>query len=358
MSDVTTDAAIEAALEKEMDFKDEPETAPDTIPTKTPEAAPSTTGQPEPTVEAGTPTDPSATPAAPTAQEPVPITETRPVTELQNHPTLRDYRLDKGGNVTDAQGQVVAAAGRERRWLETSESMRDYITHQREQITTLEQRATELVATSKDALDGIPARLGLNTQEVDLGLKLSANFKTDPVGTARYILAEAMKLGYNLEQIMETAPGSNSINMAAITRMIDEKLEPFTSQRKLDVEAQTRERDGTNAYNTFMQKFPDAAPHQDAIAGISNHYKIAPEDAYFQLKTWAAQRGLDFTRPLHAQLQQRATPPATTPSPTAPLPNGGIAPSAVTDTPQIADEDVDYDDIIKDAMREAGMAVT
>ncbi len=357
MSVVDTDAAIEAALDKEMDFSDgEDKTSAPADDKKVQTTTPEDGGQQQPVTETPATTDTGTAPGTQQTKESVPATEAQPVT-LQNHPTLREYRIDKDGNVTDASGQVVAAAGRERRWLETSESMRSYITQQRDDNKKLQGRIDEIAASSKDALDGLPSRLGLNTDEVDLGLKLASNFKTDPVATARYILAETMKLGYNLEQIVETT-GSNSINMTAIKQLIDEKLEPFTSQQRTEQEAHTTKQNGIDAYNKFMQRFPDAGPHQDMIASIAQQYKLAPEDAYFELRTWAAKKGLDFSQPLQPQLQQRATPPANAPSQTAPLPNGGTIPGAVTNTPPIASEDADYDDIIKDAMRDAGMAVT
>ncbi len=355
MSVQDTDAAIEAALEKEMDFKDDPTTAaePADDQTTTPAATePPSEGQQQPAVETGTPTDPS------TADTKVPPKDTDGTVPaqvaLQPHPVMKGYNLDKEGNVTDAQGQVVASAGRERRWFETSETLRSYLGHQREEISTLTARIGEMATSSKEALDGIPTRLGLNNAEVDLGLKLASNFKADPVATARYILAETMKLGHNLEQIVES-PGSNNLNMTAIKQLLDERLGPVGDQRREAQETQTSEQNGQAAYQTFMRRFPDAAHHQDQIAAIAQHYKVAPEDAYFELRSWANKKGFDFNQPLPPQMQ-RATPPANAPS-TAPLPSGGTAPGVVTDTPQIAAEDVDYDDIIKDAMRDAGMAI-
>ncbi len=355
MSVQDTDSAIEAALEKEMDFKDDPTTAAEPTDDQTaapPATEPASTGQQQPATKTGTPADPSTTPTGEAPKEPVPAA-TEPVT-LQPHPVIKGYNIDKEGNVTDAQGQVVAAHGRERRWFETSQTLRDYLTHQREEISTLTTRIGEVSASSKEALNGIPTRLGLNEAEVDLGLNLSANFKSDPVATARYILAETMKLGYNLEQIVETA-GSNNLNMTAIKQLLDERLGPVAVQRTAEQQALDTEQNGKAAYDTFMRRFPDAAHHQDQIAAIAKHYKVAPEEAYFELRMWANKQGFDFNQPLPPQMQ-RANPPAPTPS-AAPLPNGGTLPGVVTDTPQIASEDADYDDIIKDAMRDAGMAI-
>ena len=166
-----------------------------------------------------------------------------------------------------------------------------------------------------------------------------------------------MKLGYNLDQIVETS-GHNSINMTAIKALLDERLAPFASQQQQQNEEETTKQNGIDAYNKFMQRFPDAAPHQEEIAAIASQSRITPEDAYFQLRTWAAQRGFDFSKPLTPQIQvQRDQLPANPPSVTAPLPNGGTPPNVVTDTPPIADDDVDYDDIIKAAMRDAGMQI-
>lgn len=352
MSVQDTDSAIEAALDKEMNFDDgEATTGTSPDDTKTAQTAEEDKGQQQPATETGTPPDASGKSAEtlPEAKESV-SDQVAP----QPHPAMRGYNLDKEGNITDAQGQVVAAAGRERRWFETSETLRGYVTHQRKEIDTLTSRIGEISASSKEALNGIPTRLGLNDDEVNLGLSLSANFKADPVATARYILAETMKLGYNLEQIVETA-GSNNLNMTAIKQLLDDRLGPVADQRAREQEVLTSEQNGQAAYETFMRRFPDAVHHQDQIAAITQHYRIAPEDAYFELRTWANKRGFDFNQPLPPQMQ-RANPPANPPS-TAPLPSGGTLPGVVTDTPQIASDDVDYDDIIKESMREAGMAI-
>ena len=352
MSVQDTDAAIEAALEKEMDFKDGDETSEATEGKEAPPVKEGTEQQ-QPAVEAGTAKDTGTTPAGEAAKEPVPTTEKQPE-QLTPHPVMRGYNLDTAGNITDAQGQIVASAGRERRWFETSDTLRGYIAHQKRENDTLNARIEEISSSSKDALNGIPTQLGLTTEEVNMGLKLSANFKSDPVATARYIVAEAMKMGYNLEQIVETT-GSNNINMAAIKQLLDERLGPIAAERLQNQEAASTQQKGQAAYERFMQQFPDAVNHQDMIAAVMKDNRVTAEDAYFQLRTWANTRGYDFSQPLQPQMQ-RATPPANAPS-TAPLPNGSTTQSVVTNTPQIASEDTDYDDIIRDAMREAGMAM-
>lgn len=351
MSVQDTDSAIEAALEKEMDFNDGTQTG-ETTTTETATPTETTEVQQQPTPEAGTTTDPSATPAGEPPKESVPATEES--VALQPHPVMKGYNLDKDGNITDAQGQIVAEAGRERRWFETSETLHNYVGAQREEIAGLKARISEIAATSKEAMDGVPARLGLNMDEVNLGLKLAAGFKSDPVETARYIVAEAMKLGYNLEQIVETA-GSNNLNMTAIKQLLDDRLGPVADQRNAEQEKRTQEQNGIDAYNVFMRRFPDAAHHQEQIAAVARQYKIAPEDAYFELRKWANNKGYDFNQPLQPQMQ-RASQPANGPS-AAPLPSGGSLPGVVTNTPQIASDDVDYDDIIKESMREAGMNI-
>ena len=105
-----------------------------------------------------------------------------------------------------------------------------------------------------------------------------------------------------------------------------------------------------------MAKYPDSAVHEDTLARLLNEdTSLSPEAAYFKLQSYYAKNNLDWTKSL-VQLQQAATVAATSAENTQQaLPEGSIANANVTDKPQVADVNTSTDDIIRDAMAEAGI---
>ncbi len=60
-------------------------------------------------------------------------------------------------------------------------------------------------------LNQIPQKLGLDQRETEMGMQAIASFKKDPVSTARWMLQETMRMGYDLKQIVgEDAQGQIS----------------------------------------------------------------------------------------------------------------------------------------------------
>ena len=111
-------------------------------------------------------------------------------------------------------------------------------------------------------------------------------------------------------------------------------------------------------YNGFMSQFPDAQIHDNSLARLlESDQNLTPEAAYFKLKNFYLEKGLDFSVPLETlaqQEQQRKQTPEVNTQQT--LPSGGNIPAQnVTDTADIADVGTSYDEIIRQSMRDAGM---
>lgn len=270
-------------------------------------------------------------------------------------------KADKDGNLVDKDGNIVAAAGAERRAFERVQAQERY-------IQRLERDLEEAKSKDIDAqvLNGAPAKLGLDAQETQMGLQAIAAFKRDPVATARWMLQETMRLGYNLPQIIgQDAQGQlngSGLDLQAVKSMISEAMQPLTQDR----EAVQREQEATEAaqreYDRFMARHDHAAVHEEAIATlVSQDRNMTPEVAYWRLREYAAANGYDFTKPLAPQVQARkqgggapngnATPQAQR----TPMPNGGAPTQDMRTGPVMAEPDEAWDSIVRQSLRDAGM---
>lgn len=268
-------------------------------------------------------------------------------------------RADADGNLLDANGKIIATAGRERRIFEQNDRLKRHVSHLEQQVQQLQNNAQQI-----DQIAGMPAQHGLSPQDVNAGMRIMSEFKRDPMAVAKWALQETLALGYNLKQIV--GDGAGGIEMQAIAKMIDDRVGPVVQKTQQQTE-QERARDvATQQYNAFMAKHDYADVHEDALAAmIKQNDQLTPETAYWQLREYAARHQLDFTQPLGPQMQQRQQPaparhvsqpqPQPQQRPSAPMP-AGVAPAAAPQTQNpFADPNSDWEDIIADSMRAAGM---
>lgn len=278
--------------------------------------------------------------------------------------TSGPVKADDKGNLVDGRGNIVAAAGAERRHYERAQAAQ-------RTITRLEQELQE--AKSQDymsqALNGAPKELGLDMQETQMGLQAIAAFKKDPVATAQWMLQETMRLGYTLPQIVggDAANGqvnSGSLDLQAVRSMISEAVQPLVGDREAQQQETQRMQAAQREYDTFLAKHDFADVHEDALAGmLKKDASLTPETAYWRLREFASRNGLDFSKPLREQVQSRAqsgnnasngnaTPQAQ--QERAPMPNGGAPTNDMRDGPVMADPNDAWDTIVRQSLRDAG----
>lgn len=270
-------------------------------------------------------------------------------------------KADKDGNLVDKDGNIVATAGAERRAFERVQAQERY-------IARLEQDLEQARSKDIDAqvLNGAPAKLGLDAQETQMGLQAIAAFKRDPVATARWMLQETMRLGYNLPQIIgQDAQGQlngSGLDLQAVKNMINEAVHPLVGDRQAQQREQEAHTEAQREYDRFMAGHDHAAVHEDAIAALVRQDRnMTPEVAYWRLREYAAANGLDFAKPLAQQVQARrqgggapngnATPQAQR----TPMPNGGAPTQDMRTGPVMAEPDEAWDNIVRQSLREAGM---
>lgn len=280
-------------------------------------------------------------------------------------PAPAKTKTDKDGNIVDDKGNVVAQAGADRRAFERVQAQDRVI---RQQDADL-QRLNQELAQAR-ALNDAPQKLGLTPADTQMGLQAIAAFKKDPVSTARWMLQETMRLGYDLKQIIGSdAQGQlngGSLDLAAVRGMINDAVKPLTADRNAQQVDQQANADAQREYDRFMANHDHAAVQEEAIASLVKRNGVTPEVAYWQLREYAAVNSFDFTKPLGPQVAARhqggqqqpngnATPQAQTPQ-QQPMPNGGGVPQTdMQQGPVMHDADTSWDAIVNQSLQEAGM---
>lgn len=281
-----------------------------------------------------------------------------PETTEEETPTTSDQQSAEGGDdsqqkeaggpqdLVDGQGNLVAQGGKERRFYETAQRERSRADNLEKELTTIK---AQMDAVNNAGTLG--TQYSLTPEEITTGAQIIAAYKNNPVETIQYMLTQAQASGHNIDALT-----TGGLDMSAVKQMLDTALQPLVSEHQERADTQAAQSRATSVYNNFMAKYPDSAVHEDTLARLLNEdTSLSPEAAYFKLQSYYAKNNLDWTKSL-VQLQQAATVAATSAENTQQaLPEGSIANANVTDKPQVADVNTSTDDIIRDAMAEAGI---
>jgi hypothetical protein len=250
-------------------------------------------------------------------------------------------------DLVDKNGQVIATGGKERRFYETA---------QREKVRA--DNATKELETAKGQITAyenagsVGTQYNLTADEVVTGAQLIAAYKENPVDAIKYMLTQAQANGHNVDTII-----SGGTDMTAMKQMVDNALAPILGQQKQEADTQAITAQATEMYNSFMGQHPDAAVHEDTISRLLQEQpSLTLEAAYYKLQSYYNGRGLDWTKSLGTlQQEAQAKPPVINTQPQPPE-GGGIANNNVTNTANVADVNTSTDDIIKQAMMDAGVS--
>lgn len=269
----------------------------------------------------------------------------------------QEVRYDQAGNVIDSRGNVIAPAGRARRLDEQNKRYKGMLEKERQSVTKLRQDIA-----SQNFLNGAPKRLGLSYDETAAALDMMRQFKDNPGQFAQIILAEVAARGVDLNQLLGQNMGN--VQTAAIKKMLDERLRPLDERHRREAEVAKTNEAVIERYNSFMTRYPEAEPHQDAIAELMRTEQAADErEGYFMVREFALRNGLDFSQPLGPQvvqrIQQQRGPAARQQQPNGhsprPMVSGRIPDNNMTQREtRIASPDRSYASIIEEAMQEAG----
>jgi len=282
-------------------------------------------------------------------------TETDPTQQMRDE--QQEIRYDQAGNVIDSRGNVIAPAGRARRLDEQNKRYKGMLDKERQSVTKLRQDIA-----SQNFLNGAPKRLGLNYDETAAALDMMRQFKDNPAQFAQIILAEVAARGVDLNRLLGQNMGT--VQTEAIKKMLDERLRPLDERNRREAEVSKTNQVVLERYNAFIERYPEAEPHQDAIAELMRTEQAADErEGYFMVREFALRNGLDFSQPLGPQvvqkIQQHRQPATRQQQPNGnsprPMVSGRIPDNNMTQREtRIASPDRSYASIIEEAMSEAG----
>lgn len=253
-------------------------------------------------------------------------------------------------DLVDAQGNVIAAGGKERRFYETAQ-------REKQRADTV-SRQLETASARLDAFEkagSVGTQYSLTPDEVVTGAQLIAAYKNNPVEAIKYMLTQAQANGHNVDDLM-----GGGTNMSAIKQMIENAVAPLTADHKQREDTQAVNSRAQEIYNGFIGKYPDSTVHEESLSRlIQNDPSLSLDAAYFQLKSYYLERGLNWNKSL-VQLQQEqelaARQPAQTRVNTQPQPpEGRVNQVNTTTNSRVADVSTSTDDIIRQAMLEAGI---
>ncbi len=273
----------------------------------------------------------------------------------QLRPAGPNHLQDSKGNLYDKAGNPVARAGSERRLFERNVRMQGELDARQQQITQLQQQLQQVGNVGEE-----PRRLGLDADDLRVGYPIIAEFKKDPVKAARNVLEMVMGMGHNLSDILG-GNAKDAVEMGAISRLIDQRMAPLhrIEQSAARQEQETRLHEAARQEMArFFDEHEHSSVHADAIDNLlGRRPELTPEKAYYELRLFATQHGLDFSRPLAPQLanaqqqtQQNNRQPTRRSVP--PMANGsrGNRQVALPDAVEVEATST-WDDIIRNTLR-------
>lgn len=215
----------------------------------------------------------------------------------------RMFLADARGDIYDSQGTLITKQGYGRTVFH---KLYPYIEGAMTENASLKQRLDLF-----ENANAIAKQNGLTLDDHSAAMQLMVQWKKNPVETLNTLLKVAQDRGMDVSAIR-----GGGIDVSALQSSLDELMErklarfaPFVQQQ----EQQARDAELNDAvasqYNQFMQEFPDAAPHQGAIARVMQDHNMTHREAYFAVRAFAAQQQLDWNTDLATQLEAKSKQP-------------------------------------------------
>jgi hypothetical protein len=274
--------------------------------------------------------------------------------EKQNpdNPRTRDL-------VDPISGRIVAQGGIERRVFEESQRIN-------RENNTLKQRVQGLENAVRASTDVVKeaARLNVSPQDQLIAVRIMSDFMRDPVRALEGLVAEVRSKGYQLPFLQQgISPG---MDMDAISRLIDNRLQPITGRYQQEQQLEQHRQQATRDLDSFIGENPEAQQNLDVLTEMLQAQPGLPlGSAYTKMVRWAHENGLDWTQPLKQQIaqmrQQQSTPQQQQPQP-RPIPGrrsvsqaGAVRTNGAGATQ--FNENASWADIIRSAMQDSGAQI-
>ena len=271
---------------------------------------------------------------------------------FQNAPV----KPDKQGNLRDAQGNIVARAGKEARLYTNAHKARaeaQRVTAERDDVIQRLEKAVNIGQDMYRELEAFKARdeqvkqFGLEPHEHLDAVQLAAEAKRDPMGTIKKLLTRAAANGIDLTQLGMQPGGVDAKSLMEMIRgEIAGHMKPVqdrAAQEKAEAEAraeQARQLADTQAeVNRFFIQNPNAREYAPVIQEVLKQ----PAFQHMSLGEVWARIQLNLVRnPPRAQNRRQPS-----------LPNGRPRPmERSTQRNSPVSPDVTYDEMLRDILRE------
>ena len=255
------------------------------------------------------------------------------------------------GDLTLPNGQVVRA-GAERRFYESMNTAKQERDHYKTQLATATTQLQTITQNYQNLSQQVQQTYQMEPERLVSATKLYSDMRSDPVGTMTKLLAELGSAGYNIATLVPGVNAQLTEKLGQINRGQLEQQQQAPNEAQLDQQIEQE-------VASFYGSYPDARIHDDLIAqGLQQNPNATLAEVYFQLKQAFIERGLDWTRPLAEQVsnqQQQPTQQQQQPMP----PNGRANGNNVipANRVSVASETADTGDIVREAMREAGLNI-
>lgn len=187
----------------------------------------------------------------------------------------------------DANGKPIVQGGAERRLFEKFKHAAEI---------TLPGLQKELDVYKKASSF---ASFELSAAEAVTSYQIMQNLKKDPGATIKYLLTKARAQGHTID----LGDGAAGIDMAAIKAMISEATKPLSDASAAREQSQKIENEARAEWDAFQDRYEDAATHEAAIAQLlQKDEKLSLDAAYFKLRTFYVENGLDWSKPLQEHI--------------------------------------------------------
>ena len=271
----------------------------------------------------------------------------------EENPNTRDL-------VDPITGRTVARGGIERKVYEDGQRA----SRENNQLKTQLAGATRQLASINQVTQEA-VRLNVAPQDQVAAIRVMSDFMRDPVKTLEYLVAEVKAKGYQIPFLEQgVSPG---MDVSAIGRMIDNKMQPFTQREQAERHQQEQRAAAERDLNGFLEDNQEANSNLDVLAEMLNAQPGLPlQSAYTKLIRWAHENGLDWTQPLKPQIAARRQQPSQQqtqqPGPQRPMPGRGVNPSTAAPVGNGAvqqhSENSSWSDIVRSAMQEHGVTLS
>lgn len=208
----------------------------------------------------------------------------------------KSKRINNSQDLVDANGNIIAKAGAERRFYEENARLKqqkaDFDNRILPQIKQNYNAMMAKVTAYEETYKAMQAS-DMTPEDVNLGIELVRQWRKSPEETLKFLLTQAKSYGINIEG------HASAIDAAAISQMMDQKLQPFVQEREEAIRQQEVLANARKIHTEFYQRYPDAKIHNKELAFLYKKNPNASLDAvYWQLRNHYAENGYDFNTPL------------------------------------------------------------